>query len=71
MAKATDADARCVTLSAWRRYQGRPFKIDMAGWRLPAIRLAAAKGWMFVIEDRGSVTEAGRQAVADYWGLKL
>jgi hypothetical protein len=60
-----------VVLAAFRRYGHRSFKIDLKGWRLPAIRLADSKGWMLVIEDRGSVTELGRQAVAEHWQIKL
>jgi hypothetical protein len=71
MSKATDADARAVVLSATRRYGERVFKVDLKGWRYPALRLAETKGWVFMVEDRASVTQAGRQAVGDYLGVKL
>lgn len=71
MTKATMSDARCVTLSAIRRYGDRTFKVDLKGWRYPALRMAETQGWVFLTEDRASVTPAGRKAIEQYWEIKV
>jgi hypothetical protein len=66
--RATSADAKALVTMYARNFGTSPFRIERKPHLVAAIDLAERLGWIWVTEDRASVTIDGVRAVADYVG---